>query len=517
MRTIFVLFDTLNRHYLECYGGDAVKTPNFNRLAERSVTFDNHYVGSMPCMPARRDLQTGRLNFMHRSWGPMEPFDVSLTEELQKSGVYSHIITDHVHYLEDGGAGYCTRFSSRELIRGQEGDHWKAKINGPVDKWKELYHEKQFAGGAWDKVAASSGKRSKRHHDMVNRDYIENESDYPSAQCFQLGCQFLDENSDADDWFLQLETFDPHEPFAAPERLRKEYGAGKDSKIRDWPPYDRVTEDEGECEEMRANYKALLAYCDEHLGRLLDKMDELDMWKDTMLVVTTDHGFLMGEHEWWAKLRMPIYQEIGHIPLFVHHPDHADMAGKRHTALTQTADMMPTFLDVYDTPVPDTVRAKSILLLLSDLGQKHHEAVLFGYFGGSINLTDGKYTYFRYPPEMENQELYQYTLMPCHLFGYFSQMELGGAELIHDCAFANGLPVLRVPVVPESSWYKTHGLARMANEPTTLFDVEADPLQKAPIDDPQLHEHFERLLVNMMNYHNAPAEAFTRLELTPPG
>ena len=70
MKVIFVLFDSLNRRSLECYGGTAVRTPNFQRLARRCVTFDNHYVGSLPCMPARRDMHTGRLSFLHRSWGP---------------------------------------------------------------------------------------------------------------------------------------------------------------------------------------------------------------------------------------------------------------------------------------------------------------------------------------------------------------------------------------------------------------------------------------------------------------
>ena len=56
------------------YGG-GVHAPNFTRLAERCVTFDNCYVGSMPCIPARRELHTGRYNFLHRSWGPLEPFD----------------------------------------------------------------------------------------------------------------------------------------------------------------------------------------------------------------------------------------------------------------------------------------------------------------------------------------------------------------------------------------------------------------------------------------------------------
>ena len=105
MKVVFALFDTLNRHSLECYGGTTVKTPNFNRLASRTVAFDNHYVGSLPCMPARRELMTGRHNFLHRSWGPCEPFDHAFPDILsQQKGVYSHLVTDHAHYWKDGGA-----------------------------------------------------------------------------------------------------------------------------------------------------------------------------------------------------------------------------------------------------------------------------------------------------------------------------------------------------------------------------------------------------------------------------
>ena len=75
MKAIMVMYDSLNREMLEPYGCNWTKTPNFRRLAERCVQFEQCYVGSMPCMPARRELQTGRINFFHRSWGPMEPFD----------------------------------------------------------------------------------------------------------------------------------------------------------------------------------------------------------------------------------------------------------------------------------------------------------------------------------------------------------------------------------------------------------------------------------------------------------
>src|SRR5215472_14924570 len=115
MKAIFVCFDTLNRHLLPPHGGDWVHAPNFSRLAERSVTFDNAYVGSMPCIPARRELHTGRYNFLHRSWGPLEPFDESMPEILTRYGVYTHLVSDHAHYWEDGGATYHNRYRSWEI------------------------------------------------------------------------------------------------------------------------------------------------------------------------------------------------------------------------------------------------------------------------------------------------------------------------------------------------------------------------------------------------------------------
>lgn len=68
------------------------------------------------------------------------------------------------------------------------------------------------------------------------------------------------------------------------------------------------------------NTARLLSMCDDYLGRVLDVMDECGLWKDTMLIVTTDHGFLLGEHDWWAKNIMPFYNEIARTPLFVWDP-----------------------------------------------------------------------------------------------------------------------------------------------------------------------------------------------------
>ena len=133
MRAVMLMFDTLSRAYVSPYGSDAALTPNFARLAEHCCTFDRFYGGSMPCMPARRELHTGRYNFLHRSWGPLEPFDYSCFQALNAAGVYAHLITDHSHYWEDGGATYHNRYSSWEGFRGQEGDR-RISVVSPVRK-----------------------------------------------------------------------------------------------------------------------------------------------------------------------------------------------------------------------------------------------------------------------------------------------------------------------------------------------------------------------------------------------
>ena len=87
MKTVFVLFESVNQAALGLYGWKSVATPNFDRFARRTMTVDRHYVGSLPCMPARRDMHTGRLNVTRRSCGPLEPFDNSFAQILKDNGV----------------------------------------------------------------------------------------------------------------------------------------------------------------------------------------------------------------------------------------------------------------------------------------------------------------------------------------------------------------------------------------------------------------------------------------------
>ena len=131
------------------------------------------------------------------------------------------------------------------------------------------------------------------------------EEQQPTPRCITAALEFLDENRGADEWLLQLELFDPHEPFFAPRRYRKQGDSDYTGHIMDWPNYSRVTETPEEIAELRANYAALVRMCDYHLGVLLDYFDAHDLWDDTALILTTDHGFLLSEPVSYTHLTLP--------------------------------------------------------------------------------------------------------------------------------------------------------------------------------------------------------------------
>ena len=490
MRLIFVLFDSLNRLALQPYGG-RVDTPNLQRLADRGVTFDHHNAGSLPCIPARRDIQTGRASFFHRSWGPMEPFDRSFTGVLRESGVQTRLVTDHYHYFREGGSHYHTRYDTWDLIRGQENDNWKALVDPPLERFARDYDPRHY-----DPVA-----KTIRLRHLINREYETGEADMPTPRCFASAFEFLDSNRTADDWMLQLELFDPHEPFHVPARFRRESDSTWKGGVLNWPDYHRSYETEEEAAEIRANYAALVRMCDEYLGRLLDYMDAHDMWRDTALVLTTDHGFLLGEHDWWGKGRMPYYDELVHIPLIVWHPDHAARGGSRSACLTQTIDIMPTILDIFGCEPPAEVRGRSLMPAVAGAATEER-VVAFGYFAGPVGVTDGRYVMLHYPPDLSSAGLHEYTLMPQHLAAPFSEAELRTARLHPPFDFTRGMPVLQVDALIGAA----RPPGRFDDPGFRLYDLETDPGQQAPIRDAAVEARLYTGLRRYMQTHDAPPE-----------
>lgn len=493
MKAIMVMFDSLNRRFLPPYGCGWVHAPNFRRLAEHTVTFENSYAGSLPCMPARRELHTGRYNFLHRGWSPLEPFDDSVPEMLKLAGIHTHLASDHSHYWEDGGASYHPRYTTWETVRGQEGDTWKGNLD-PAIQPETLVCESARR--------PPSKFKDSRKQDAVNRRYMAQESMGCQQRTFDLGLEFIDTNRAYDNWFLQIESFDPHEPFFTYEDYLGLYDIPDIGRQADWPPYDRVHESPEVVEHVRKKYAAMISMCDRNLGRVLDKMDEYDMWKDTMLIVNTDHGYMLGEHGWWAKNIMPCYDEIVHTPLFIWDPRCGKRGGRRQ-ALVQTIDMAPTLLRYFGLEPTADMQGKDLARTV-ERDAPVREYALFGYHGGQMNVTDGRYVYMHSPKDAQSP-FYEYTLMPSRMAWRMGK-ELEEAELAPPFAFTKNMPVLKIPANAMMLTY-----ANAAGD--MLFDLETDPEQLKPLDDPETAARLQKAAVALMRENDAPAELYTRLGL----
>lgn len=492
MKAIMVMFDSLNRHMLPPYGFDDIVAPNFTRLAAHSITFDTCYAGSLPCMPARRELHTGRYNFLHRSWGPIEHYDDSMPEILKTNGVYTHLVSDHWHYWEEGGANYHLKYNTFEWARGQEGDPWKGRI-----KWDVPPHI--------DGRVDACGRQ-----EYINRFYEREECDQSIAVNFANGLEFIEDNHAEDNWFLQLETFDPHEPFFTPESYKGPYDDGYDGIAFDWPGYHKVRETPEQVRHCINEYKALVTMCDAYLGRVLDTMDKYDLWKDTMLIINTDHGFILSEHDWWGKIAMAYYEEIAHTPLFIWDP-RTRVQGERRSALVQTIDLAPTLLDFFGLPVPPDMQGVPLYETIKN-DKKIRDFALFGQHGGHVNVTDGRYVYMRAPLPGREEELYNYIQMAASYPSAIGVDEMKTAEMHKGFSFTKGSPVIRIKGghTIKALVFPPKEMLEVGHQ---LFDVANDPKQMHPLDVKETEEYMIDGLLHCMHENDSPKEQYHRLGL----
>lgn len=488
MRTIFILMDSLNRHMLSAYGDTWVRTPSIDRLAASGTIFEKHYCGSMPCIPARRDLLTGRINFLETGWGPLEPWDDLLPVLLRKQcGTYSHMITDHAHYF-NGGAGdrYHNIFDSWEYLRGQAWDPWHGVVNPrplPVGARNYCY-----------------GKRYLHQH-LANLEYrdAENTEAYSSVQCIEAACGFIDRNHADGNWHLHVELFDPHEPFDCPQACLGEYGDtwdGPPATCPDYAPLDPKKDSPEITEHFKRAYAATLTMNDRKLGCLLDRLDAFNMWKDTAVILTTDHGYLLGEHGYWAKNYMMCYDELVHLPLIVRHPD--AISGRRR-ALTGAIDIMPTLLDMHGVrELPESVMGKSLVSLLKG-DHPHHDGILFGYFGREVNMTDGEYTYHRMPIPNSTCDF------------HFSDIGRVDPRSMRDVVF--GPHLNHCKGIPHGRIRRPSQFPRDGDGRHVIYRLADDPGQQNSIRDANIERMLAEKLRALMQDADAPKSQFERLAL----
>jgi len=498
MNVILILLDSLNRHYLPCYGNDWVKAPNITKVAERGTVFDNHFIGSSPCMPARREIFTGRREFLWRGWGPPEPFDVHLVDELKKAGVYTAMITDHYHYWDQmNGYGYTQPFDFLDMIRGHEYDSWGRMLNEneTLPVWVQA-------------IAKYRGlEDAKRYYQNV-ADFKE-EEDFYVARVMNSAARWLEQNGEKSRFFLVIESFDPHEPWYVPEPYRSMYGPYRED-FTCWPPYQKAEQvkrffeeaSEEELEFIRHQYAGNITMVDHHLGKVLDVLDRKGLWNNTIVILTTDHGHEMGERHCYGKF-YPHWNTHANIPLIIWDPRYPGR-GRRVKGFSCTSDIYATVLDAFGVAHQNTSHSRSLLPAVADPSAKLREAVLYGTFAQGACVVNDRYTYFsgydnRYP-----------------VFWYSTQLP---SKVVVKGDFLNRVAAGRFMSDVETmlwrfrvDWYLVDAEIR---RPEQLFRYDEDYEQKLDIvkSDAKGRKECRELMIELMRELGAPPEQFVRLGL----
>ena len=364
---------------------------------------------------------------------------------------------------------------------------------------------------------------------VLNRSMFQHdELSYPSVKTIHGAAQWLERHHDADQFLLWVEPFDPHEPYDVPQKYLDMLQDDYDDLLYMWPDYQPVENCHMPAEKcikhIRNRCKALMLMMDHWLGRIFDVMDAHDMWRDTMFLFTTDHGFLLGEHGFMGKTYMPAYNEEFHIPLIVHLPGDVG-AGTRCGALTQNIDILPTVMDFFgisDSCLPNRLHGKSWIPLIRKETDRLRDAVLYGQFGKQMNLTDGQYTYFR-APTAENQPLNVYTAMPTDAppFNYYRPARLKDLSRITAAPYLswNPYPVYRIPAdiikCPDIEHPMQFSILREWDKVDYLFRLEDDYGQEHNLFDscPEEVQRLNSLMARTLAAHDSPLEQLVRLRL----
>jgi len=358
MNVIVIVSDTLRRDHLGLYGNPWISTPHLDCFAQGCVTFDRAYTGSFPTIPHRTDLMTGRYCFTYTDWAPLARDVPILSQCLKEAGYLTYMIVDTPHLVRDGF--YFDRgFDGWQWHRGQENDRYQtspAQVELPCSPDK--------LRGTANTVTQYLRNTSLRQH----------EEDYFAPMTMRSAEHWLERNYRREPFFLYVDTFDPHEPWDPPPHYTDMYDPGYQGEEVTYPIYGPATYlTKEELKHMRALYAGEVTMVDRAVGRLLQKIGDLGLLENTLVVFTTDHGFYLGEHNLTGKVVM-LYEEVSHIPLLVRLP--GGQGARRCPCLVQPPDLMPTLLELAGAPLPDSVHGKSLLPLLQGSDQPLREVAV---------------------------------------------------------------------------------------------------------------------------------------------
>ncbi len=403
---LLVTADQWRGDCLSSRGHPVVETPNFDALAREGVTFPGHYSVCAPCGPARASLLTGMYMHNHRSvrnGTPLEDRHTNIAREARKAGYrptlfgYTDTSLDpYAHGIEDvtrhGYESLMPGFEEGLLLPGERPQAWLDDL--AAKGYPVTGYEEAFTPGE----APPTGRGRSAAPAIYTGD--DSQTAFLARRCIE----YLERAQPG--WFVHLSWFRPHPPFIAPRPWNTRYdpstvpaplrapSMAEEAAVHPWvaaangpggdwfetwmrdalgtPRYD------AEIRELRATYYALVSKVDHYFGGIMDCLRARGHLDNTLIVVTSDHGELLGDHFLFGKRG---YFDGGfHVPLIVFDPTLGPAGrGRVVDRMTESVDVMPTILDWLGIDVPRQCDGRSLLPLTRGESVPGGDAVRWEY------------------------------------------------------------------------------------------------------------------------------------------
>lgn len=411
---LFIAVDDMNND-LGCYGHPLVKSPNIDRLARMGVKFDRAYCQFPLCSPSRSSLMTGlrpsqtRVFNLQYHFRQGLPDVVTLSQLFKNSGYFAARVGKIYHYGNPGQIGTSGL---------DDPPSWNVAIN-PAGRDKTVietnilnHTPKRGLGSAMCYLSDAEGRDDEHTDGLVALETI----------------KLLEANKDKP-FFIAAGFYKPHTPYVAPKKYFDLYPLDSINlpdipvvqstvpkpslaSTTPWPYFGVTAEQARECK--RAYYGAL-SFVDAQIGRVLEAMDRLKLWDNTIVVFWSDHGYHLGEHGLWMK--QSLFEESARVPLIIVAPS-AKARGKTSPRVVEFVDLYPTLADLAGLTPPANLAGTSLRPLLNNPNRRWTRPaftqVQRGQFPGYSVRTE-RWRYIEWDDGLKGSQLYDHKTDPREL------------------------------------------------------------------------------------------------------
>jgi iduronate 2-sulfatase len=395
LNVLFIISDDLTSTALSCYGNKVCQTPNIDRLAARGTRFTGAYCQGTYCGPSRASFMSGYYPHATGVLGYISPRKAigdraTWSQHFKNSGYYTARVSKIFHMgvpggIEQGSDGADDPASWTQKFNSQ-GPEWKAPGTGETLE-NNPDGKKPAVGGNTFVVVEADGD------DLVHSD----------GRTAAKACELIAQHKD-EPFFLAVGFVRPHVPFVAPRPYYAPF------------PYDKMTlpkKLEGDWDDIPKagiNYKtslnmkmdlrrqrkavggyyASVAYMDAQVGKVLDALRNSGLDEKTIVIFTSDHGYHLGEHDFWAKVSL--HEESALVPLIISVPGRKPAVC---SSFVELLDLYPTVSSLCGLNVPARIQGKDISPMLDDPGHQVRDAA-FCVNGRGFLLREEQWAYIQY-------------------------------------------------------------------------------------------------------------------------